>query len=64
MYFTALNKNISIYGSTSYFNKKQKKLFKIMGPENLLKFFVNKNIIKNVLSFQLTSISGNLSTYP
>ena len=35
-----------------------------MGPENLLKFFVNKNTIKNVLSFPLTSISGNLSTYP
>ena len=44
-----------------YFNKKtENEIFKIISPENLLKFFVNKNTNKDSLSFQLTSISGNL----
>ena len=46
-----------------YFNKKtENEIFKIISPENLLKFFVNKNTNKDSLSFQLTSISGNLPT--
>ena len=60
-YITALNKRISIYGSTSYFDKKtENEIFKIISPENLLKFFVKKNTNKDSLSFQLTSVSGNL----
>ena len=62
-YITALNKKISIYGSISYFNKKtENEIFKIISPENLLKFFVKKNTNRDSLSFQLTSISGNLPT--
>ena len=60
---TALNKEISIYGSISYFNKKtENEIFKIITPENFLKFFVNRDINKDSLSFQLTSVSGNLLT--
>ena len=62
-YITALNKKVSIYGSISYFNKKTKnEMFKIISPENFLKFFVNRDTNKDSLSFQLTSISGNLPT--
>ena len=32
----------------------------LISPENLLKFFVKKNTNKGSLSFQLTSVSGNL----
>ena len=62
-YITALNKKVSIYGSISYFNKKTKnEMFKIISPENFLKFFVNRDTNKDSLSFQLMSISGNLPT--
>ena len=62
-YITALNKIISIYGSISYFNKKtENEIFKIISPENLLKLFVKKNTNRDSLSFQLTSVSGNLPT--
>ena len=63
-YITALNKKkIAIYDLIRYFNKKtENEIFKIISPENLLKFFVNKNTNKDSLSFQLTSISGNLPT--
>ena len=62
-YITALNKRISIYGSISYFDKKtENEIFEIICPENLLKFFVKKNTNKDSLSFQLTSVSGNLPT--
>ena len=33
-----------------------------MSPENLLTFLVNKDANKDSLTFQLTSISGNLPT--
>ena len=46
-----------------YFNKKtESEIFKIISPENLLNFFVNKNTKKDSLSFQLTNISGKLPT--
>ena len=61
-YIAALNKRISIYGSISYFDKKtENEIFKMISPENLLKFLVKKNTNKDSLSFQqLTSVSGNL----
>ena len=60
-FITALNKKISIYGSMSYFNKKlENEIFKIVSPEELLKFYVDKDVTKNSLNFQLTSISGNI----
>ena len=60
-FITALNKKISIYGSISYFNEKtENKIFKIVTPEEILKFYVNKDTTKNSLSFQLISVSGKL----
>ena len=50
-----------MYGSIGYFNKKtENRIFKIISPENLLKFLVDKDTIRNSLNFQLTSISGKL----
>ena len=38
-FITTLNKNISIYGSISYFNEQiEKEILKIVSPENFLKF--------------------------
>ena len=60
---TALNKKNSIYRCISYANNKtENEIFKIISPENLLKFLVNKDANKDSLTFQLTSISGNLPT--
>ena len=47
-FISALNKKKSIYGSISYFNKKtETEIFKIVTPEEILKFNVNKDITKN-----------------
>ena len=60
-FITALNKKIRIYGSISYFNKKtENQIFKVVTPEEYLKFYVVKDTTKNSLSFQLTSISRKL----
>ena len=37
-------------------------MLKIISLENLLKFLVNRDTIRNNLSFQLTSISGTVPT--
>ena len=51
-YITALNKRISIYGSISYFHKKtENEIFKIISPENLLKFLVEKKTEQRFLKF-------------
>ena len=60
-YVTAINKQLLIYDYISYFNKKiEYEIFQIISSEDLVKFLVNKDTIKNRLSFQLTSISGNI----
>ena len=60
-FITALNKKISIYSSISYFNKRmENKIFKTVTPEEILKFYVNKDTTKNSLSIQLTSVRGKL----
>ena len=60
-YVTAINKKLSIYGPISYFKKKTKdEIFQIISTVDLVKFLINKDTIKNRLSFQLTSISGNI----
>ena len=52
---------MSIYDSISYFNKKgENEIFKIVSPEEFLKFYVNKDALKNSLSFQLTNISVDI----
>ena len=64
-YITALNKKRSIYGCISYSNKKktENEIFKTISPENILKFFVNRETNKDSLSFQFKGISGNLPTH-
>ena len=62
-FIMALNK-ISLFnlvGLISYFNKKaENEIFKIVSPEEFLKFYVDKDATKNSLSFQLTNISGDI----
>ena len=60
-FITALDKKISICGSISYFSKKsENEIFITVSPEELLRFYVDRDVTKNSLSFQLTSISGNI----
>ena len=62
-YITAINKIISLYGSTSYFDRKaENEILKILSPENSLKFLVNKDTVRYNLSFQLANISGAVPT--
>ena len=62
-YITDVNKKVSLYGSTSYFNKKtENEILKIVSPENLLKFLIEKDTVRNNLSFHLASISGSVPT--
>ena len=52
---------MSIYGSISYFSKKsENEIFEIISPEELSRFYVDRDTTKNSLSFQLTNISGNI----
>ena len=60
-FITALNKNISIYDSFSYFvGKAPNEMPTLIAAEYLLTFLVEKDTIRNNLSFQLTNISGNI----
>ena len=62
-YITAINKKVSLYGSTSYFDRKtENEILKIVSPENSLEFLVDKDTVRNNLSFQLVSISGAVPT--
>ena len=61
IFITTLNKKVLIYGSISYFNKKtENEIFKIVFLEEFFKFYVNKGVIRNSLSFQLTIINGDI----
>ena len=61
-YIIEVNRKVLIYGSISYFNKKtENEIFRIVSPETYLKFHVERNVIKNNLTFQLTSVSEPLS---
>ena len=60
-FITVLNKRILIYGSISCFNKKaENEIFKIVSPEEFLKCYVDNDVKKNSLSFQLTNISEDI----
>ena len=60
-FITEINKLISVYGSTSYFNKKAvNEIVQKTSFNNPLKFLVSRDTIKNTLDFQLTKIDGNL----
>ena len=53
-YITTINKKVSLYGSTSYFDRKaENEILKLVSPENLLKFLVDKDTVRNNLNFQL-----------
>lgn len=60
-HITAINKNLSIYGSLSYFQgQSTNESLQLLDVTNFLKFFIEKNSLKNELKFQLTKISGNI----
>ena len=62
-YITAINKIFSLYGSTSYFDRKtENEILKLVSPENSLRFLVDKDTVRNNLSFQLASVSGGVPT--
>ena len=58
---TALNKTLFIYGSVSYFDKKsENEIFKIISPDNFLRFYVEKDTARDSVSFQLMGVSGKI----
>ena len=58
---TALNKTLFIYGSISYFDKKsENEIFKIISPDNFLRFYVEKDTARDSVSFQLMGVSGKI----
>ena len=58
---TALNKTLFIYGSISYFYKKsENEIFKIISPDNFLRFYVEKDTARDSVSFQLMGVSGKI----
>ena len=60
-FMTKINMLISVYGSTTYFNKKAaNKIIQTISFNSPLKFLVSKDTIKNTLDFQLTKFDGNL----
>lgn len=61
-FIMTLNKTVPIYGSFSFFKgKTTKENFTLIDAGNVLKFLVEKNILKNEFKFQLTNISGTVS---
>ena len=46
--------------SVIFIKKTENEIFKIVTREEILKFYINKDITKNSLSFQLTSVSGKI----
>ena len=60
-FVTALNKKYQfMVQSVILIKKTEDEICKILTPEEILKFYVNKDTTKNLLSFQLTSVSGKL----
>lgn len=58
---TALSRKILIYGSINYFDQKtEDEISQIVTPEKFLRFYVNKGTVKDILKFQLKSVSGKL----
>ena len=59
-FITALNKQLSIYGSFSYFsgNVSIKKLT-LLEVSNALKFLIEKKVLKDNLKLQIAYVSGN-----
>ena len=59
-FITALNKQLSIYGSFSYFsgNVSIKKLT-LLEVSNALKFLIEKKVLQDNLKLQIAYVSGN-----
>ena len=59
-FVTAINKQLNLYGSFSYFSGKTSiSNLKLINSNNLLKFFIEKNSLKSNLKFQLAQINGS-----
>ena len=60
IFIKALITEILIYGSISYFNKKtDNEIFKIVSVRIFKIVYVDKDVARNSLSFQLINISGS-----
>ena len=56
---TVANKKLSISDSFSHFQSKtEEEEIRLLSADNLIKFLVEKNTLKDELKFQLTNISG------
>ena len=59
-FVTAINKQLSLYGSFSYFSgKTTAKNLKLLSASNLLNCFVEKRLLKENLKFQLAHVDGS-----
>ena len=59
-FVTAINKQLNLYGSFSYFSEKTSiSNLILINSNNLLKFFIEKNSLKSNLKFQLAQINGS-----
>ena len=59
-FVTAINKQLNLYGSFSYFSGKTSiSNLKLINSNDLLKFFIEKNSLKSNLKFQLAQINGS-----
>ena len=58
---TEINKLLSLYGSISYFDKKDtNETAQIISFKDPLKFFLSNDTVKKSLDFKLTKINGSL----
>ena len=59
-FVAAINKELNLYGSFSYFSGKTNiSNLKLINSNNFLKFFIEKNSLKSNLKFQLAQIDGS-----
>ena len=59
-FITTINKQLSLYGSFSYFSGKTSILnLKLLSFDNFLKFLIEKNSLKSNLKLQLAHVNGS-----
>ena len=59
-YVTTINKQLSIYGSFSYFSGKTSATnIKLLSSNNFLKFLTDKRSLENNLKLQLAHVNGS-----
>ena len=59
-FVTAINKQLSLYGSFSYFSGKTTVTnLKLINSSDFLKFFIEKRSLKNNISLQLLNVNGS-----